>query len=73
MRALDRLYIGAQIRAERWKENAKEFLSRQEGISNVVATILILLIVVLVIGMFWSRLKQWLTDMMDKIFSFTPS
>ena len=72
MYALDRLYIGAQIRAARWKENVKEFLAGQDGVSNVVATIIILLIVVLIIGVFWKQLSKWLNQMMKTIFDFDP-
>ena len=39
----------------------------------MVATIIILLIVVLLIGVFWDRLQEWLSGIMDQIFgsSFT--
>ena len=46
----------------------KEFLQEQDGVSNVVATIIILLIVVLLIGAFWDRLKEWIGAIMDQIF-----
>ena len=50
-------------------------MDSQDGVSNVVATIIILLIVVLLIGVFWDRLKTFVGDMMDKIFNteFTDS
>ena len=68
MNALDRLYISAQINAERAKNRIKDFLAEQNGVSNVVATIIILLIVVLLIGIFWGRLKEWIGGIMDQIF-----
>lgn len=74
MNALDRLYIGAQTRAWIAKERIKEFFTAEDGVSNVVATIIILLIVVLIIGVFWNRLSEWLNGIMDRIFgSDTPS
>ena len=68
MNMLDNLCISMQIRAWRTKEKIKDFLAAQDGVSNVVATIIILLIVVLLIGMFWGRLKTWVTGLMDNIF-----
>lgn len=56
------------IRANMAKDKVKEFLQEQDGVSNVVATIIILLIVVLLIGAFWDRLKEWINAIMDQIF-----
>lgn len=65
---LDALYISAQSRLRLARDKAKEFLASQRGVSNVVATIIVLLIVVLLIGVFWNRLKEWVADIMDQIF-----
>ena len=68
MKMLDKICIGAMIRATIAKDKVKEFLQEQDGVSNVVATIIILLIVVLLIGAFWDRLKEWIGAIMDQIF-----
>lgn len=68
MEMLDKICIGAMIRANMAKDKVKEFLQEQDGVSNVVATIIILLIVVLLIGAFWDRLKEWINAIMDQIF-----
>ena len=68
MKMLDTICIGAMIRANMAKDKVKEFLQEQDGVSNVVATIIILLIVVLLIGAFWDRLKEWINAIMDQIF-----
>ncbi|MCM1120917.1 MAG: hypothetical protein NC543_16345 [bacterium] len=68
MSALDRLYIGAQIKLMSARDRVKNFLASQDGVSNVVATIIVLLIVVLLIGIFWNRLKEWIGGIMDTIF-----
>lgn len=68
MNAIDRLYIGAQLRLMRAKDRVKEFWASQSGVANVVATIIILLIVVLLIAAFWSQLKTWIQGIMDQIF-----
>ena len=71
MNTLDKLYVGAQIRAGIMKEKIKNFMSEQSGVSNVVSTIILLLIVVLIIGIFWGRLKEWLEILMNDIFDET--
>ncbi len=68
MKMLDKICIGTMIRANMAKDKVKEFLQEQDGVSNVVATIIILLIVVLLIGAFWDRLKEWIGAIMDQIF-----
>lgn len=74
MTMLDRAYIWSSIRLSRVKDNVKEFFSRQDGVSNVVAVIIVLLITVLLIAAFWSQLKTWIQGIMDQIFDskFTP-
>ena len=71
MYLLDSLYISAQSRVRMARDKVKEFLASQRGVSNVVATIIVLLIVVLLIAVFWSRLKEWVSGIMDQIFGTT--
>ena len=68
MNTLDKLYLGAQIRAGIMKENFKKFMVEEHGVSNFVATIFLMLVVVMIIGIFWGRLQSWLEEIMDKIF-----
>ena len=68
MSTLDNMIIAGRCRMAKAKENFKEFWSSEKGVSNVVATIIILLIVVLIIGVFWDKLKVWLDGMMAQIF-----
>ena len=73
MNVLDRAYIWTTIRLSSAKDRMKEFLSDQDGISNVVAVIIVLLITVLLIGVFWDRLQEWINDIMNDIFGTTFS
>lgn len=68
LNVLDNAYIWMAVRASKVRDDVKDFLSEQNGVSNVVATIIILLIVVLLIGAFWDRLKIWIDGIMDNIF-----
>lgn len=68
MNLMDKMYFGMRLRLELAKARAKEFWASQDGVSNVVATIIILLIVVVLIGVFWKQLSGWLGGLMDRIF-----
>jgi len=69
MNMIDSLYLSVKNRAARAKDSFVEFMTAERGVSNVVATIVILLIVILLIGIFWGRLKTFIEGIMDKIFS----
>lgn len=68
MNYFDKACISTSIWMTRAKDRVSDFLKSQDGVSNVVATIVILLIVVLLIGVFWDRLKEWVGGIMDQIF-----
>ena len=71
MKMLDSLCIGAMVRMTAMKDKAKDFVKSQDGVSNVVATIIILLLVVMLIAVFWENLQEWIRGMMDQIFGTT--
>lgn len=71
MSMLDNGYIWLQVRANKAKEDVKAFLAEQSGVSNVVATIIVLLITVLLIAAFWTQLKTWVQGLMGQIFGVT--
>lgn len=68
MNTLDKMYLGMQIRAMKAAEGVKRFWKEERGVSNVVATVLLILVVVLIIAIFWDKLQTWLSGMMDNIF-----
>lgn len=68
MNRLDDACIWAKVRLCKAKEGIQEFFSNQDGVSNVVATIIVLLITVLLIAAFWGQLKEWVSGIMDQIF-----
>lgn len=68
MNILDRAYISAKIKAEKFKESAHEFFTSERGVSNIVATILILLIVVILVGIFFDKLAAFVTKLFAEIF-----
>ena len=73
MNVLDNMAVSMKTHMWKCKENIENFFAEEYGVSNVVATIILVLIVVLIIGVFWERLSEWLGNMMDTIFNFTPT
>ena len=71
MRMLDKICINAMLRANVAKDKLESFLEEQDGVSNVVATLLILVIVVTLVTTFWGRLQEWTNKLMDIIFKTT--
>ena len=67
MKMLDKICIGAMIRANMAKDKVKEFY-RNRMVFPCCSNVIILLIVVLLIGAFWDRLKEWINAIMDQIF-----
>jgi len=68
MNIFDRAYLTMQQKFNNFKEDVKEFMASQSGVSNVVATILILLIVVILVGVFFNKLKEFVNGLFEKIF-----
>ena len=68
--ALDRLYIGAQIRKRNLIEN---FKTDESGVSNFVATVLLILMVVLIGGAVWGFLSGYFTELFEDIKSGSTS
>lgn len=71
MKMLDKICINAMLRANVAKDKMESFLEKQDGVSNVVATLLILVIVVTLVTTFWGRLQEWTNKLMDIIFKTT--
>ena len=71
MKMLDKICMNAMLRANVAKDKLESFLEEQDGVSNVVATLLILVIVVTLVTTFWGRLQEWTNKLMDIIFKTT--
>lgn len=64
LKTLDRFYIGAKIRMANF---ADQFKRDETGVSSIVATVLLILIVVLLAALFWDKISQWFNDTWEKI------
>ena len=64
MRTLDRLYIGGKIRMAQFINGFKK---DESGVSSIVATVLLILIVVLLTAVFWTNISEWFNQMWEKI------
>lgn len=73
LNTLDRLYIGAQIRKRAFIESFKK---DESGVSNFVATVLLILMVVLIGSAVWGFLGGYFKDLFQTIktpdYSSTP-
>lgn len=61
---LDRVYIGAQIKKRAFVDN---FKNDESGVSNFVATVLLILMVVLIGGAVWGFLSGYFTELFKSI------
>ena len=62
--AMDRMYIDAQIR---WNNFWSELKKDETGVSSIVATVLLILIVVLLAAIFWEKIQEWFNTTWEKI------
>lgn len=67
MNVLDNMAVGAQVYMWKCKEKIKDFFAEEHGVSNVVATVILVLVVVLLIAAFWGSLKTWMAQLWKKI------
>ena len=61
---LDRMYIGMMNRVNQFIE---DFSNDERGVSNFVATIIMILIVVLLCAMFFDNIKPYFNDLWARI------
>ena len=73
MRTLDGLCIQVMGKVNLYRDKLYDFWKKQDGVSNVVATIIILSIVVAMIAFFNERLQRWVKEMIDAIFKSDPA
>ena len=64
LKTLDRFYLGAKIRMANFADQCKK---DETGVSSIVATVLLILIVVLLAALFWDKISQWFNDTWEKI------
>lgn len=61
---LDGVYISAK---NRMIKGVERFKSEELGVSSIVATVLLILIVVLLAAMFWGSIKEWMSGLWGQI------
>lgn len=65
---LDRMYIEV---VNKMNQLIEEFNNDERGVSNFVATIVMILIVVLLCALFWEYISGWFADMWARIIGQT--
>lgn len=61
---IDTKYLNMKIRMQKFVD---EFLNEEQGVSAFVATILLIVIVVALCAIFWTKISEWFSDTWDKI------
>lgn len=64
MELLDNLYFMARTRFLCFLNDFKE---NEMGVSSIVATVLLILVVVLLVSIFWGLISGWLADTWNRI------
>lgn len=65
MNLITRAYISMVTRRDAFLESLRD---DERGVAPIVATILILLIVILMVAVFYEKISEYFSDLMDKIF-----
>ena len=61
---LDYLYLSAQNRIRNFFNELK---NDESGVSSIVATVLLILIVVMLAALFWDKIQEWFNKMWEII------
>lgn len=64
LNALDSFIFCTKFKVKNFIE---DFRKEEMGVSSFVATILLILIVVLLCALFWTKISEWFTNTWDKI------
>ncbi len=64
MNWIDTKYLNMKIRMQKFVD---EFLNGEQGVSAFIATIMLLVIVVILCGIFFDKIKLWFNNTWDKI------
>ncbi|MCR5330119.1 MAG: hypothetical protein K6E62_02895 [Lachnospiraceae bacterium] len=65
MDLISRGYIYGKIRLQHFMEGFRE---DESGVSAIIATVLLIVIVVALVAVFWSSISQWFANLWKKIF-----
>lgn len=60
-------YIAGKQMFNKGYQSLKGMMKDERGISDVVAGVILVLIVVLLVGVFWDKLKDWFDMIWDQI------
>ena len=63
---IDRMYLGAKLRLKSFIDDIR---SDERGVSNIVATVILILIVVLLAAIFWKQLTEWFNQLWERVTS----
>ncbi|MBQ3517167.1 MAG: hypothetical protein IJA29_08075 [Lachnospiraceae bacterium] len=72
MNFINSMVLGAKVRMLKAKEALKNVMTEEKGVSNIVATVLIIIVAVALVALMWTFLKDWIIEVFTDLLNFKP-
>ena len=73
MNFLNSVVLGAKARIMKAKEQMKNLMAEEKGVSNIVATVLIIIVSIALVALMWTLLDEWIIGVFEELFNFGPA
>ena len=70
MNFLNSMVLGAKARMLKAKEEMKNVMAEEKGVSNIVATVLIIIVSIALVALIWSFLDEWIIEVFEELLDF---
>ena len=72
MNFINSMVLGAKVRMLKAKEALKNVMTEEKGVSNIVATVIIIIVAVALVALMWTFLKDWIIEVFTDLLNFKP-
>ncbi len=74
MEFLNSMVLGAKVRMLKAKEALKNVMTEEKGVSNIVATVLIIIVAIALVALLWGLLQDWIVEVVwPELLDFGPA
>ena len=70
MNFFNSMVLGAKARMLKAKEEMKNVMAEEKGVSNIVATVLIIIVSIALVALIWSFLDEWIIEVFEELLDF---
>lgn len=70
MNFINSMVLGAKARMLKAKEEMKNVMAEEKGVSNIVATVLIIIVSIALVALIWSFLDEWIIEVFEELLDF---